>query len=421
MGIDKDKVKASIQLWREKMNHVIAFDVSMGKSYMVIYNALKKCILEKEINHNRPEFLKLKELIDELTNGYDEQPQIVFEATGVYSKPLERFMRENGYSYCLLNPLEAKFQRDSLRIHKTDRSDAHQLALTQFTTNRRVESISNDVYLQLRGLSRHYAELDEELNVVRNRLHKVMQLTFPELESMLTTKSELFLNITQLFPHPDLVLSNSKTVIKNRVLKNTNKRMSVTKAEELAVKLLDAAKLSYPAVSSTDVLCDQVVTYAKRYQDLLHQKNQCIEKMSSLAASLDEYSILLSIPGIAVNTAVRLIAEIGDIKRFDNNKQLNAFAGIDIRRYQSGKYIAKDKINKRGNKHLRKLLYLIIQNMIKMRRFGQNHFVDYYDKMKKQPYNKCHKVASIACVNKLLKTIFFLVTHNMNYEYRSAA
>jgi transposase len=127
------------------MKHVIAFDVSMGKSYMVVYNALKKCEFEKEIEHNRPEFVELKVLIDDLIDGYGEHPHIVFEATGVYSRPLERFLQENDYRYCLLNPLEAKLQCDSLRIHKTDRSDAHQLALTHFTHERRIETESNDV------------------------------------------------------------------------------------------------------------------------------------------------------------------------------------------------------------------------------------------------------------------------------------
>ncbi|MHA6260749.1 IS110 family RNA-guided transposase, partial [Sporosarcina sp. CAU 1771] len=375
------------------MKHVIAFDISMGKSYMVVYNALKKCEIEKEIEHTRPEFAELKLLIDDIIDGYGEQPHIVFEATGVYSRPLERFMRDNGYGYYLLNPLEAKLQCDTLRVHKTDRSDAHQLALTHFTNNRRIKTNSDDVYNQLKALSRQYSELDDELSIVRSRMHKVIQVTFPELEEIFTSKSQLFLNVAQLFPHPDIVLTYSKTIIKNRILANTNKRMSVEKAEEKAVKLLEAAEQSYPAVSSTDVYCDQVIVYAKRYQELLLQKEQCINKMAKLAESLEEYDVLLSIPGIATNTAVRLIAEIGEIRRFDNNRQLNAFAGIDIRRYQSGKFIAKDKINKRGNKHLRKLLFIIIQNMIKQRRFGQNHFVDYYDKIKKQPYNKCHKVA----------------------------
>ncbi|KFM95723.1 transposase IS116/IS110/IS902 family protein [Bacillus clarus] len=143
--------------------------------------------------------------------------------------------------------------------------------------------------------------------------------------------------------------------------------------------------------------------------------------MVYIAKQRAEYDIILSLPGIGPNTAVRLMAEIGDITRFNNNKQLNAFAGIDIRRFQSGKTFFKDKINKRGNKHLRKLLFLIIQNMIKQRRYGQNHIVEYYDKLKTQPYNKCHKVASIACVNKFLKLLFHLITHDIHYDYRLTA
>lgn len=403
------------------MKHVIAFDVSMGKSYMVVYNPLKTCEMEREILHTRPEFFELKKIIEDIINGYGEQPQIVFEATGVYSRQLERFMQENDYSYCLLNPLESKIQCDSLRIHKTDRSDAHKLALTHFSNKRREHTEQNDVYHQLKKLSRHYGELDDELSIIRGRLHKVIQETFPEIETIFTSKSELFLNVVQLYPHPDLILNHSKTVIKNRILANTEKRMSAKVAEKKANELLEAAMQSYPSVSAVDVLCDQARSYANRYQDLLLQKEECIKKMVTLAKTMEEYGILLGIPGIGENTAVRLLAEIGDIRRFNSNKQINAYAGIDIRRFQSGKTFFKDKINKRGNKHLRKLLYIVIQNMIKQRRFGQNHFVNYYDKLKTQPYNKCHKVASIACVNKLLKTIFYLVTQNLNYDYRLAA
>ncbi len=127
-----------------------------------------------------------------------------------------------------------------------------------------------------------------------------------------------------------------------------------------------------------------------------------------------EYNIILSLPGIGPNSAVRLIAEIGDITRFANNKQLNTYAGIDIRRFQSGKTFYKDKINKRENKHLWELIFLIIQNMIKQRRHGENHIVEYYDKLTTQPYN--NKIASIACVNKLLKLLFHLITHDIPFS-----
>lgn len=400
------------------MKHVIAFDVSMGKSYVVVYNALKTCIAEKEIQHTRADFAALKLLIDDLTAGYDEVPHLVFEATGVYSRQLERFMQENGYPYYLMNPLEAKLQNDRLRKHKTDRADAHQLANSHFQNERRLETPSSDIYRQLKKMSRHYTDLDAELAVVRGRLHTELQLTFPELTGLFTTKSDLFLRLVQLFPHPDLVLGNSKTVLRNRILANTEKRTSTKKAEEKAIQLLDAAESSYPAVKVDDLACELVRLYAKRFQELVFLKEACIEKMAALASPLDEYAILLSIPSIGDNTAVRLLAEIGDIRRFENHKQLNAFAGIDIRRYQSGKFLARDRINKRGNKHLRKLLYIIIMNMLKQKRLSQNHLVDYYQKLKKQPYNKCHKVAVVACMNKLLKTIHHLVTHQLRYDYR---
>ncbi|PQZ52969.1 IS110 family transposase [Bacillus sp. MYb209] len=403
------------------MKHVIAFDVSMGKSYMVIYNVQKQCVFESEIKHTKPDFKKLQEKIHKLTDETGESPEIVFESTGIYSRQLERFMQNNQYTYCLLNPLEAKIQCDSLRIHKTDRSDAHRLALTHFTVTRRVSTGTDNLFYQLKSLSRLYSELDGELSIIRGRMHKVIQLTFPELERIFTSRSDLFLNFVQLFPHPDCVLGLSKTIIKNRIRANTNKKISNITAEKKAIQILEIAKICYPAVSQNDVLCDQLKLYARRYQELLHQKESCISKMVYVAEQREEYDVIRSLPGIGPNTAVRLMAEIGDITRFNNNKQLNAFAGIDIRRFQSGKTFFKDKINKRGNKHLRKLLFLIIQNMIKQRRYGQNHIVEYYDKLKTQPYNKCHKVASIACVNKLLKLLFYLITHNMHYDYRLTA
>ncbi|HDX9577798.1 TPA: hypothetical protein ROX88_001302 [Bacillus pseudomycoides] len=67
------------------------------------------------------------------------------------------------------------------------------------------------------------------------------------------------------------------------------------------------------------------------------------------------------------------------------------------------------------------MLYFTMRNMIHPSRVRNNHFVEYYDKLKMQPYNKCHKVASIACVNKLLKVAFHLITHNLFNDYKIAS
>ncbi|SCC22550.1 Transposase [Fictibacillus enclensis] len=104
---------------------IIAFDVSMGKSYMVIYNTSRCCVFEGEILHNKIHFEKLYQRIVALVQQDGHTPEIVFEATGVYSRQLERFMNDHGFPYCLLNPLESKLQTASMRMHKTDKSDAH--------------------------------------------------------------------------------------------------------------------------------------------------------------------------------------------------------------------------------------------------------------------------------------------------------
>jgi len=74
--------------------------------------------------------------------------------------------------------------------------------------------------------------------------------------------------------------------------------------------------------------------------------------MALLSEGKTEYKILVSIPDIQKTTACRLIGELGDIRRFKSNKQLNTYVGIDIARYQSGNVHYKYQINIRGNKRL---------------------------------------------------------------------
>ncbi|MDX5028620.1 IS110 family transposase, partial [Streptococcus suis] len=93
----------------------------------------------------------------------------------------------NGYAYTRLNPLEAKKQLDSLRVRKTDQIDAEKLAQSQFVLNRKPTYVQEEVYQELRDLSRFYQNLTEDIVRAKNRLHKVLQVTFPELETILST------------------------------------------------------------------------------------------------------------------------------------------------------------------------------------------------------------------------------------------
>ncbi|PIN29492.1 transposase, partial [Limosilactobacillus reuteri] len=221
-----------------------------------------------------------------------------------------------------------------------------------------------------------------------NHLHTALEQVFPELKQLFVNRtSKLALNIVELFPHPALVRPYSRVKLKNILMASTDKRISKMKAYKYADRLIDLAQKSYPAVSGDAIQVDEVRYYARQLIALTRKREEVIKRMESIAQRLPEYILYCSFPGIGKQTAAQLMGELGDISRFDNANQLNAFVGIDIRRYQSGTYLGQDHINKRGNPIARKLLYFTVGNMIRQQHANSNHIVDYYYRLKeKRPH-----------------------------------
>src|SRR5690625_3752112 len=390
---------------------VMALDISKGKSYVVVYNQ-EICTDEFEVYHNQEGFNKLRNVLNK------HETTVVFEATGVYSRVIERFLNTENISYCKLNPLLAKMQTQTLRSNKTDIVDAHKLAQSHYNFTRELTVAQDTLYIELKDVSSLYDEIKRTLIKERNQLHAVIQKTFPELESLFSNYlSHFALNIIKEYPHPDLISESSRTKIKNRVLLFTKKRLSQEQAKKKANKLISMAKLSYPSVDKNDFAVTEVQIRIDRIKNLLDTKETLAQKMIDLSLDLPEFGILTSIPGIGDLSAALIISEVGDIRRFTTSNKMNAYMGIDIRSYQSGTLQKKDRINKRGNAKARMIFYFIVRNMLRVQKTSPNHIVDYYYKMKKQPFNKHDKVAMVACMNKLVKVIHFLVNTENFYDY----
>ncbi|WP_230914745.1 transposase, partial [Agrilactobacillus fermenti] len=151
------------------------------------------------------------------------------------------------------------------------------------------------------------------------------------------------------------------------------------------------------------------------------QKEKIQKQLIAQAKALPEFEILTSMPGIGELTASRIIGEVGDFTRFDNAKQINAYIGIDLRQYQSGTYRAIDHINKRGDPYARGLFYLTVANMRRVYGLTKvpNHIVDFYYRLRKKgPHPKLDKVATVACMNKLIKCLFVMIKSHQTYNYK---
>ena len=415
------KMKSLKQTWNHSrqrgntMRTVFGIDVSKTTSEVAI-------LVNSEKVHGYTmsnDAIGFTRLLSDLTTV--QHPEIIFEATGVYSRRLQAFLEENGYDYTRLNPLEAKKQLDSLRVRKTDKIDAEKLAESQFVLNRKPTYVQKEVYQNLRDLSRFYQNLTEDIVRTKNRLHKLLQTTFPELESLLSTPTgEQYWNIVMAFPSKDFVLNLGKEKLADIIHHSTSKRISDKRIAYLTDKLAQLAKQSYCAVKKSSPMMEEVRYDAQELLRLTERRQVVLDEMVSLAQPLPEYKILLSIPGIAETTATSIIGELGDIRRFQSANQINAFIGIDLKHYESGNFLAKEHITKRGNPYARKILFKCIHNIASASHTNPCHIADFYEKRKRQSQTASTKPHTIASIHRLIRTMYYLITHNKLYDYNSA-
>ena len=83
--------------------------------------------------------------------------------------------------------------------------------------------------------------------------------------------------------------------------------------------------------------------------------------------------------GVGKSVGPQLMAEIGDLRRFDHQKSLVVFVGTAPRKNQSGDKDARNnRTSKRGSTYLRKTLFVIMTILLQCRPVDNlvYHFLD---------------------------------------------
>jgi transposase len=147
----------------------------------------------------------------------------------------------------------------------------------------------------------------------------------------------------------------------------------------------------------------------------LLEKQQCeVEKAEEeLMRSIPQY--ITSIPGIALPTGAAILAEIGDISRFERVEKLVAYAGIDAAVHQSGKFTKTEMhMSKRGSPYLRLALWQAASMAI---RYDEELKVYYH---RKRAEGKAHGTVLGAVCRKLLARIYVILRENRPYVNRNS-
>jgi transposase len=142
--------------------------------------------------------------------------------------------------------------------------------------------------------------------------------------------------------------------------------------------------------------------------DQLNTASRTIEllraQMKHLAEQLPEYPVVMSMYGVGGSLGPQLMAEIGNVMRFECRNSLTAFAGVDPGANQSGKHEAKsNSASKHGSPELRKTLFLVMEALL-MGSPPENPVFRFLDK--KRAEGKPYFVYMTAGANKFLRIYY---------------
>jgi len=122
-------------------------------------------------------------------------------------------------------------------------------------------------------------------------------------------------------------------------------------------------------------------------------------------------TVMSSIPGVALLTSATVLAETNGFELIRNKKQLASYAGFDVREKQSGTSVkGKPKISKRGNKYLRKCLYMPVLATIR----SDQHYKSFYARLVERHGIKMK--AAVAVQRKVLELMYTLYKKNERYD-----
>ena len=388
----------------------VGIDVSKEKSTVCAMRPFGEIVVMPfEINHTDSGLSELMRMIKRL----DTDSKVVMEATGIYHLPVASFLRENGLFVSVINPYEMKLYRaQDLRKVKTDKRDSMTIAnygidkwfdLREFTPQ-------EDVYAELRLLGRQYRFfMESRIDHLLNLTH-LLDYTMPGVKACFGGWSESsgkdkLCDFVEEYWHYDNITRRSEKKFVEHYQKWTKKK-GYQFSETKALQIYSLAKDGIPTIPSNAPSTKMLLLEATR---ALREVNSALfailTRMKELAKTLPEYPVVRAMGGVGDVLAVKLIAEIGDVRKFKSGKALIAYAGIDPPPYESGKFIGTERhISKRGSTTLRKIGYEVMRCV---KSNGGNRDTAVYDFMlKKEDEGKAKKVAKIAALNKFLRIYY---------------
>lgn len=333
------------------------------------------------------------------------------EPTGHYWFCLAAWMISNGISVVQVNPYAVKQTKeveDNSQM-KDDRKDPKVIANLVKDGNYGMPYLPENLYADLRRLSMLRDQLIEDRIRNINRLHREMKIYFPEyIDAFGNIDGAFSLEILRQVPLPEDILALGFDGLREIWRKVKLRGCGYNKAESIMKYAAESVGLRHGTSAGKEAIkwfASQILEISAKLKEvemLLHTK--CCE--------LPNAENILEIEGIGSNLLTGILAEMGDIARFDEAKEIQKLSGLGIVACSSGKHQGETKISYRGRKRLRYWLFQAARSVVvHAEEFTMLH--KYYTTRPDHPLKNMQSLIAIAC--KLLRIIFALLRTGNKY------
>jgi transposase len=328
---------------------VVGIDIAKEVHYARAFN-YRRIELDKVISftNNQEGFKSFRNWVLEVMKENNLDNIIIgFEPTGHYWYNFAEFCRIKDFKYVMVNPYHVKISKemDDNSQTKNDRKDPKTIAKLVIDGRYFETYVATGVYAELRNIVKIYEHVTGCKSVVENKIIQWLDNYFPEFPTvfgnwecksgMITLKS---------FPLPSMIVELGEA----KVLETWKKEIKQGVGMKRAQRLLVAASGSVGCTEGLRMGQKELEYLLKEYEMYLEQLEEIKSEMEILLVQVQGAKEILEIKGIGIVTATAIIAEIGDISRFEDARQIQKYAGLNLIENSSGKHKGQTTISKRG-------------------------------------------------------------------------
>lgn len=333
------------------------------------------------------------------------------EPTGCYWLTFQKFLQQHEVTLVTVNPASVKRSKelDDNSPEKSDLKDPKTIAGLVKDGRFSTSYLPTGVYAEIREAFVCRDQIMKQHVRLSNQIQGWLQKYFPEyFECYKDWDSTSGLMVLQHAPLPQDIIRIGAGGI-NEIWRNAKVRAA---GIARATTLLEAAQNSV-GLEGGEAARIEIWILVNDYIAKAEQLKRIDEYLKQKVMEVPHVEKLLAIKGVGLSTVIGFVAEVGDIGRFTDPRQIQKLAGLEITKISSGKRKGKPGISTRGRCKLRRVMYESARALINWNPAFADVFL-YYRNREQRPLGGMQAKIAVAC--KAIRVFFVILQTGCDFD-----